>query len=476
MIKRFLAVLILMVILMHSITVCADVVMGNDFLHNHENKTEMLDRRFYVNSPSGYIIPKEEPGSEKGVSTEMSYIQMPEDVFTFNNGEIIYIEQIYLCNGEYWGIMPVSHAYQPPGWFPMDELLMLYECQDFNEENKDAFYTYNGGYDKVVKAERLVLWQWPGCDREKRVIDAEWFDPASISALQAYKDKDGREWGYVLINYIEAWICLSDPENSKIPAFHPAPKPVKWSPDKVIEWTHTGTADNSGQQYSLSNITKVRTYKPNQTFIDVHENAWYKDAVAAAYEYDIIDGISSNSFAPDDELTFGEALTIAARIHAYYKYGKEQGVRLLSEYNSSRDHFAWWSGAARYCEDEGLIIAGEFADQLYYYSWCPLTRAEMVHAWANILHCKDITKQNIVVNVPDINANTPYRPDILLFYEAGIVGGVDARGSFNPNGNITRAEAATVFMNIVNINKRHSGKTYSYFNDPDLSNIEEVKK
>ena len=50
--------------------------------------------------------------------------------------------------------------------------------------------------------------------------------------------------------------------------------------------------------------------------------------------------------------------------------------------------------------------------------------------------------------------------DIILFYEAGIIGGVDAQGTFSPDSNITRAEASTIFMNLIDVNKRHSGRTY----------------
>ena len=33
------------------------------------------------------------------------------------------------------------------------------------------------------------------------------------------------------------WICFSDPENDNIPKFNPSPKPEKWSPDNIYEWT-----------------------------------------------------------------------------------------------------------------------------------------------------------------------------------------------------------------------------------------------
>jgi hypothetical protein len=69
-------------------------------------------------------------------------------------------------------------------------------------------------------------------------------------------------------------------------------------------------------------------------------------------------------------------------------------------------------------------------------------------------------KQNTVISLPDVTAGTLYFEDIILFYEAGIIGGVDAKGTFKPSSNITRAEAASIFMNLIDVTKRHSGRTY----------------
>ena len=34
-----------------------------------------------------------------------------------------------------------------------------------------------------------------------------------------------------------AWVCLTDPENSDIPAFNPAPRPIRWQPDGILDWS-----------------------------------------------------------------------------------------------------------------------------------------------------------------------------------------------------------------------------------------------
>lgn len=253
---HFIIIIIVTYLLASPLSVYADIVIGNEFLYQNEDKAEEVGERYYgkrfiINSPSGYVIPKEEPGSEQGISTSAySYKGMSPggredktytysgDVFVFMNGEIIYITHTFLHNGSYWGVMSPSHTYQPPGWIPMDELLVQYDHQDFEAENKDNFYTYTGSYDAVISAKKLVEWEWPGSDKEKRIVGDYIKEYADV--LYAYKDNEGREWGKT--KFSERWICLSDPENSKIPAFYPAPQPVKWSPDGIYDWS-VGTSD-----------------------------------------------------------------------------------------------------------------------------------------------------------------------------------------------------------------------------------------
>jgi hypothetical protein len=73
------------------------------------------------------------------------------------------------------------------------------------------------------------MWPWPGSDREKEILDWS-INDANFTVSHAYKDNEGREWGYTA-RWGTGWICLADPENSRIPVFNPAPTPLRWSPD-----------------------------------------------------------------------------------------------------------------------------------------------------------------------------------------------------------------------------------------------------
>jgi len=447
----------------------ADAIIGNEFRWEHSDEMQPLRRtRFCVNGPDGYVNIRAEPGWDNGASSYGSGI-------TYQNGAELHMSCVYVHEGEYWGVMAEGHHVGYPGWIPMDHLLVVYIREDFNNEYRDDFYKYTGNFDAVKSAKRLVLWQWPGADREKRVLDIDGFILTDEQVLHAYKDKQGREWGYVGIrsNYYDRyeWICLSDPENSRIPAFHPAPKPMGWSPDEVYKWPRIDAPDDGAgevEKYLLSHIARVRTFEQSDKFTDVAEDAWYKDAVITVFEYDIISGTGNNRFNPDVVLTRGEALVIASLIHAYYKYGYEEGRSWIDIYNytynfSSHGWNYWWLGAVQYCHAEELVEKfpdDDYFSDFYYHYTAPITRAEMVHVWAKVLQPKDMPKQNTVIALPDVDSRTDYFEDVILFYETGIVGGVDTNGTFNPDSELTRAEAAMIFMNLIDTTKRHSGRTY----------------
>jgi len=271
--KRFFAIITVIILLAPSLPIHADVVYGNDFFWENIDKTEWMTdhwafgKGFIVNSPLGYVIPKEEPGSEKGIPTYLGYsgwgygdyTRPTSDVWVFTNGTIVGVKAAYLLNGEYWGITESTHMYQHPGWVLMDDLLMLYTREDFESENKDNIYIYSNDCEAFLPAGKLVVWQWPGSDREKRIIDKEEATNLCAGNYHFYMDQKGREW----VRYAGGWVCISDPANSKIPSFYPAPDPIRWSPGGSYDWSDNNTivwttnATEPSLNTSLTNTTTI---------------------------------------------------------------------------------------------------------------------------------------------------------------------------------------------------------------------------
>ena len=205
----------------------ADVLIepNNDFYARHRNECASLNRSFYANGESGFISVKKEPGSNK-------------EVTAVKNGETLYIMFTYNDNGRLWGVTDFhspgqSYDKRLSGWIPMDQLALVYDYISFDEDYGNEFYSYTGSYDALHGAVEIVLWTWPGSGVAVWTIEASNI-PEDIDAYltesKTYKDEQGREWGFIgyMYGHRNSWICLSDPSNKDIPAFHPAPLPELW--------------------------------------------------------------------------------------------------------------------------------------------------------------------------------------------------------------------------------------------------------
>ena len=234
----------------------ADVVWGNAFENKHRDETQKLTRfDFVVNSPDGYVIAQLEPGQSEEIARSMSLEdRLSLDRYGFRegdmlpryeNGDIVLMDRVILHENEYWGVTQASHSSGIVGWIRMDHVLVSYTPQDFIEANRDNFYEFTGVFKLSRNPKGVVLWEWPGSDRPKRVLEET---RQEIEIDYAYRDAKGREWGYASRIYdvdywwlpMSGWICLSDPKNSDLPAFNPEPTPKTWAPDAVYDWTIVG--------------------------------------------------------------------------------------------------------------------------------------------------------------------------------------------------------------------------------------------
>ncbi|MCL2045010.1 MAG: InlB B-repeat-containing protein [Oscillospiraceae bacterium] len=199
---------------------------------------------------------------------------------------------------------------------------------------------------------------------------------------------------------------------------------------------------------SMDNFLQSRTYTPGM-FNDINEDAWYgynkEKAVANAYEYGLMSGYPDNTFRPTGNITIAEAITVAARVHRIYTTGADDFVQGTP----------WFQVYVDYAISNGIIYASDFAtfNQL-------ATRREMAYIFANALPKSEFTKQNTVNSLPDVSVSTTHSSSIFMLYEAGVIGGSDTAGTFNPGNNITRAEAAAIISRVILPSERFSGRTY----------------
>ncbi|MBQ8301300.1 MAG: S-layer homology domain-containing protein [Clostridia bacterium] len=174
-------------------------------------------------------------------------------------------------------------------------------------------------------------------------------------------------------------------------------------------------------------------------FEDVPSDAWYHDEVVKAVDTGIISGKSATIFAPDDLLTYAEAIKLAACMNQVYTDGEVT----LSPGEP------WYKPFVDYCKTKQIIT------KEYNYN-DNVTRAGYMEIFANALPDEAFADIN---NIPDgsildVKNNAPYAIYVYKLYRAGIVTGVDELHNCNPDDNIKRSEVAAIISRMMDEDKR----------------------
>lgn len=191
---------------------------------------------------------------------------------------------------------------------------------------------------------------------------------------------------------------------------------------------------------TVNNITAAKAEFP---FKDVAKDIWYFDAVKTAYEMKLINGKgAADTYKPDDNMTYAEAIKLAACMNQLHTTGSvtlENGT------------VNWYDTYVEYCKNNGIITKD------YNYNE-KASRAGYMEIFANALPAAALETKNNVPDgfVPDVKMDSPYAAAIYKLYRAGIVGGVDAKFNCAPNSNIKRSEVAVILTRMMVKEKRIS--------------------
>ena len=242
-----------------------------------------------------------------------------------------------------------------------------------------------------------------------------------------------------------------------------------------------GTMPSAGAL--LDGFTASRTYS-NQ-FADVPTNAWYYDSVKSAYNLGLVNGSSATTYSPNKEVTIAELYAMASRIHATY-YGNEiqpvDGAWFAPYVEYSQEYLDTGSHDTAYSYSDGSLVANLPATRWYFA--CILYAAVDPSEFNQLNHVLSGSIEDI-----DAMENEEVRDCIYTLYNAGILTGSDAYGTFHPDDGITRAEVATIMARIIDPSQR---KTFTlkdkpvtvslanyvgewYFNDWPNSGLEIIK-
>ena len=179
-------------------------------------------------------------------------------------------------------------------------------------------------------------------------------------------------------------------------------------------------------------------------FTDVKASDWFYSDVESAVELGLINGKANNTYCPNDNLTYAEAVKLAACMHQKYSKGKVT----LENGNP------WYKTYFDYCVDKKIITDD--------YESFPFnekaTRAGYMIIFANALPKKALSAQNTVPDnsIPDVEMSAEYAEAVYKLYRAGIVAGSDAEHNCKPDSNIKRSEVAAILSRMMDEGKRVS--------------------
>lgn len=204
------------------------------------------------------------------------------------------------------------------------------------------------------------------------------------------------------------------------------------------EKAYTITAYYSDSEYIVSEpfyITEAYT----NTFADVKDSNWYYSDVLYAVRLGLVNGKSETEYKPEDNLTYAEAIKLAACMHQLYTTGE------ITLKNGN----PWYQSYVDYCVDNGIIY------KEYNYNE-KATRSGYMVIFANALPDEALEEVNNVPDnsIPDVPMMRAFSSGVYKLYRAGILQGSDAEHNCKPLDNIKRSEVAAILARMMDKTKR----------------------
>lgn len=178
---------------------------------------------------------------------------------------------------------------------------------------------------------------------------------------------------------------------------------------------------------------KVNDY-PGYT--DVQAGSWYAAPVQVCYEVGLMTG-TNTGFAPNQVLTVGEVAAIAARMNEAIT-----GEPIPMATPKPGETLPWYFSYVEYLESLGVDVPDPTKQA---------TRQEFVTLLSAVVPEDMLSPINTITALPDSTD-----PDVLRFYNAGILTGVDSWGTFAADKSLTRMETAAMVARVARTELRQS--------------------
>lgn len=194
---------------------------------------------------------------------------------------------------------------------------------------------------------------------------------------------------------------------------------------------------------ALAASLSVPALAADLTFSDVPSNHWAAQPIIEMTEQGLFSGTTTpvngvGTFAPDATMTRGAFLTVLTR----WLFGDELDAM------SAVPGAPWWKNNYTLALQNGLLKDKELDGDLDK----AMSRQEMAVVLARAAQGLGLAPDTLVSEsaIPDwYSIGEGYREGVRFSYSMGFIGGTDSNGTFNPNGTLTRAQAATVVYRLL---------------------------
>ncbi len=204
---------------------------------------------------------------------------------------------------------------------------------------------------------------------------------------------------------------------------------------------HTYTGENKGND--IDYINEIDKTKKIMKFSDIDENHWAYENVKSLFEKDIISGTSETTFSPDSYVTREQITKMIVNA-----FSIETNTDSTNFGFSDVDKNEWYYSYVLTAKNKGIING---KNEEFFGIGEYVTRQDIATMIYRAVGEK-LTLSSKELNFSDNESISEYAlKAVENLYKAEIINGM-TDGSFQPNGNCTRAEAATLINKaIVNI-------------------------
>ena len=202
----------------------------------------------------------------------------------------------------------------------------------------------------------------------------------------------------------------------------------------------------------LSIVTTPALASSGVSFSDVPSTHWAYGSIQTMADMGIVGGVGGGKFDPNGKVSTAQFAAMVVRAF----YADEQEGR-----TSNVDK--WWAVSMSIAQDRNLVretTAGKTYktdNETGAESWniaaveAPMTRADMAIVLTYTMDRQGMAAPSAAeleatrAKIADYNTIADnYKDAVTIAYNRGLLKGVDSKGSFNPNGQLTRAEACAV--------------------------------